>query len=313
MTTGLLLGALLGAAVFTLGWALVPPRPSLAQQVARWELQRTRRPTGQPGRQATGRRGLSGADARVARRDPFVVMASAVLEWTRARGWSFDRLRQDLEIVDRSLEGHMARKIMYALIALVAPGFVATVAALLLSTPVSSIPLLLGLLCAAATFVLVDVNLAQEAARRRRELRRVVASYLDLVSMSLAGSRGIPEALPSAARIGSGWGFELLQDTIDRARYTGITPWSALGDLGERVGLRELQDLGATVTRVIDDGARVRKSLAARAQTERRRQLSEIEGQAKKADDSIVLAQMIMAVGFLLLLGYPAVVAVLTA
>lgn len=41
MTIGLLLGCGLGGAVCLLIYALVPPRPQLAQSVRRWERQRT--------------------------------------------------------------------------------------------------------------------------------------------------------------------------------------------------------------------------------------------------------------------------------
>jgi tight adherence protein C len=129
--------------------------------------------------------------------------------------------------------------------------------------------------------------------------------------MSLAGGRGIPEALPTSARIGTGWAFELLQDTLEHARYVGTSPWAALADLGERTGMSELTDLGGALLLVADDGAKVRASLTARASTQRRRQLAEAEGEADKADQSSEMAQVVLAVGFVLFLGYPAVVNVL--
>ena len=160
-------------------------------------------------------------------------------------------------------------------------------------------------------FWVPDLSVAQAAEQRRHELRRALSCYLDLVAMSLAGGRGIPEALPTAARIGTGWAFELLQDTLDHARYVGTTPWAALADLGERTGMQELQDLGGALLLVADDGAKVRSSLTARASTQRRRQLAEAEGEAAKADQTIQMAQVVLAVGFFLFLGYPAVVAVM--
>ena len=75
--------------------------------------------------------------------------------------------------------------------------------------------------------------------------------------------------------------------------------------------MQELQDLGGALLLVADDGAKVRASLTARASTQRRRQLAEAEGEAAKADQSIQMAQVVLAVGFVLFLGYPAVVAVM--
>jgi hypothetical protein len=114
-----------------------------------------------------------------------------------------------------------------------------------------------------------------------------------------------------AARIGHGWAFDLLRTTLDHARLVGDTPWTAFAQLGARTGMPELQDLGGSLQLVADDGAKVRASLTARATTQRRRQLAEAEGAAAKADQTIQLAQVVLAVGFFLFLGYPAVVAVL--
>ena len=61
--------------------------------------------------------------------------------------------------------------------------------------------------------------------------------YLDLVAMSMQAGRGHAEALPAAAAIGTGWAFTDLQDAIDGARFSGITAWDALGQLGQRLGM----------------------------------------------------------------------------
>ena len=161
-------------------------------------------------------------------------------------------------------------------------------------------------------FWLPDLSVAQAAEQRRHELRRALSCYLDLVAMSLAGGRGIPEALPTAARIGHGLGLRAAPAPPSTTpACVGDTPWAALADLGERTGMQELQDLGGALLLVADDGAKVRSSLTARASTQRRRQLAEAEGAAAKADQSIQMAQVVLAVGFVLFLGYPAVVAVL--
>jgi tight adherence protein C len=178
-------------------------------------------------------------------------------------------------------------------------------------TPPLSLPAIGGLALGALFFWVPDLSVVQAAEQRRHDLRRALSCYLDLVAMSLAGGRGIPEALPTCARIGQGWAFELLQDTIDHARRVGDTPWAELADLGKRTGMQELQDLGGALLLVADDGAKVRASLTARASTQRRRQLAEAEGAASKADQTIQMAQVVLAAGFFLFLGYPAVVAVM--
>jgi tight adherence protein C len=297
MTTGVLLGAALGGALCLLIYALVPPRPQLATAVARWERQRARQITG-----------TTTSTETLSRRDQLGRWMATVLA---QRGIALGKLRTDLALADKTLEAHLARKAGYALIGLLLPSvFTAVLLAGGITAPLV-LPVAGGLLLAVVFFMLPDLSVSQQADQRRHELRRALSCYLDLVAMSLAGGRGLPEALPTSARIGNSWGFRLLQDTLEHAKYVGTSPWAALAELGERTGMGELADLGGALLLVADDGAKVRSSLTARASTQRRRQLAEAEGAAEKADQSIQMAQVVLAVGFVLFLGYPAVVNVL--
>jgi Flp pilus assembly protein TadB len=103
----------------------------------------------------------------------------------------------------------------------------------------------------------------------------------------------------------------LIRATIYRARQAGRSPWLALADLGDRIGVRELYDLGQLINLVAHDGARVRSTLAARAQTMRRRELADLQVQAGRADQSLRMTQIIIGLGFVLFIGYPAIVAIL--
>lgn len=297
MTFGLLLGAALGASLCLLVFALVPPRPALASVVGRWERQRARQ-------------------AAVVELDVDDTSWQGRLgRWLVAqlaqRGITLGTLRADLELTDYTLEGHLVRKMTYGLLGLLLPTILTVTMMAIGVTPPLTVPAVGGLALGALFFWVPDLSVVQAAEQRRHELRRALSCYLDLVAMSLAGGRGIPEALPTAARIGTGWAFELLRSTIDRARLVGDTPWAALADLGKRTGMQELQDLGGALMLVADDGAKVRQSLTARASTQRRRQLAEAEGAAAKADQSMEMAQVVLFIGFVLFLGFPAVVAVM--
>ena len=298
MTTGVLLGAALGGALCLLVYALVPPRPQLATAVARWERQRAR----QVEATETTSSDTVGWREQLGRR-----LAAALAQ----RGFILGKLRTDLALADKTLEEHLVRKASYALIGLLLPSVFTAVLLAAGITPPLVLPTVGGLLLAVGFFWLPDLSVSQQAEQRRHDLRRALSCYLDLVAMSLAGGRGIPEALPTAAGIGNSWGFGLLQDTLEHAKYVGTSPWAALAELGERTGMGELADLGGALLLVADDGAKVRSSLTARASTQRRRQLAEAEGEAEKADQSIQMAQVVLAVGFVLFLGYPAVVNVL--
>jgi Flp pilus assembly protein TadB len=139
----------------------------------------------------------------------------------------------------------------------------------------------------------------------------VVSSFLDLVAMNLAGGRGVPEALQAATSISDGWAMVRIRDTLEAARLQGTTPWTALGQLGDDVDVDELRDLAAALALVAEDGAKVRDSLSARASSMRRKELADAEGRAAAQSQSMLVAQLLLCVGFLLFLTYPAVARVL--
>ena len=69
--------------------------------------------------------------------------------------------------------------------------------------------------------------------------------------------------------------------------------------------------MAAALALVADDGAKIRDSLAARAATLRRRELAEMEGRAGERSQSMLVAQMLIVLGYLLFLAYPAVIRIL--
>ncbi len=228
-------------------------------------------------------------------------------EFYARQGWQQRSLRADLAILDRGWESFLTTKI-----ALAGYGFVLVpvvygivwVAGVHLNF---LIPLWLTLIAAAGFFVLPDLEVRQKAKERREDFRRVVSAYLDLVAMNLAGGRGLPEALMSAAEISDGWAVRRIRNVLADARLSGQTQWVALGNLGVAVGLEELVDLGNALALTADDGAKIRSSLASRAQTMRRRELSEIEGKAGQQSQSMLVAQILLCTGFLVFLIYPAI------
>jgi Flp pilus assembly protein TadB len=168
------------------------------------------------------------------------------------------------------------------------------------------IPVWLALMFGALFFFLPDLEVRRDAADKRRDLRRVIGAYLDLVSMSLAGGRGLPEALMAAAEVSDGWATQRIRSALADARITGVSQWQALGALGEELGVEELKDLSASLALVADDGAKVRESLASRAETMRHRELAEIEGSAGEKSQSMLVAQLLLCAGFLVFLIFPA-------
>ncbi|GAB6901761.1 type II secretion system F family protein [Kineosporia succinea] len=220
-------------------------------------------------------------------------------------------VRSDLALIDRPIETHLAYSLLGAAIGAVTPFlFGGVLLGLIDGLPVST-PVFLGLAGLVVGALAPTLQASQRATVRRRDFRHVVSSFLDLVALNLAGGRGIPEALNSAASVSDGWALVRLRDTLSIARLQGVTPWSALSRLGEETGVNELSDLGAALELVADDGAKVRESLAARAASMRRREMADVEGRAQARSQSMLVAQLLLAVGFLIFLIYPAIVRVL--
>jgi tight adherence protein C len=304
MTIALLAGAFFGLGGYLLFRALFPPRPGLAARLAAFDAAR-RRDEKKPERSASGdSRRFAGPRAQVGR---------SLAAFYEARGWQQRSARADLALLDRSFEAFLATKFLLSAAAIVfIPILVGYFAVLGLRVAVA-VPVWVGLLFAFIFFLLPDLQLRQEAAARRRDFRHAVSAFLDLVAMNLAGGRGVPEALTTAANVGDGWVMRRIRDALSNARITGITPWQALGRLGEEVSVDELRDLSAALALVADDGAKVRQSLSARAASMRSRELSDVEGRAGERSQSMLVAQLLLCAGFLIFLAYPAVMRVMAA
>ncbi|WP_461083615.1 type II secretion system F family protein [Streptomyces deserti] len=290
-------GAIIGLGVYVLVRALMPGKRSAIAQVARIDAMRARGAAYESARTAkdTGRFGSLRAE-----------VGARVAEFYLQQGWEQRSLRADLAVLERSWENFLATKVLLGAAGLFfGPLLFAVVWTLGFgSGPI--IPVWLALVCAALFFFLPDLEVRRDAAEKRRDLRRVIGAYLDLVSMSLAGGRGLPEALMAAAEISDGWANQRIKNALSDARITGVSQWQALGQLGEELGVEELKDLSASLALVADDGAKVRESLASRAETMRHRELAEIEGSAGEKSQSMLVAQLLLCAGFLVFLIYPA-------
>jgi Flp pilus assembly protein TadB len=288
-----LLGAALGLGVYLLIRALIPSRRSATVTVAQIDALRE-----------LGPYSVDRVDGRTSVKE---TIGRRTAEFYARQGWQQRSIRADLAILDRGWESFLTTKV-----GLAAYGFVLIplLDGLLWLIGVHLnflVPIWLTLLAAAGFFIVPDIEVKQKAKERREDFRRVVSAYLDLVAMNLAGGRGLPEALMSAAEISDGWAVRRIRNALTDARLSGQTQWAALGGLGQAVGIEELVDLGNALALTADDGAKIRTSLASRAETMRRRELSEIEGKAGQQSQSMLVAQILLCTGFLVFLIYPAV------
>lgn len=288
-----ILGAAVGLGVYILIRALLPGKRGAAVTVAQIDALRELGPYS--------------VDLSSGRRTLRELVGQRMADFYARQGWQQRSLRADLSILDRGWEAFLATKIGLAAYGFVVVPLLYGLLWILGAHLAILVPVWLSLLVAAGFFLLPDLEVRARAKERREDFRRVVSAYLDLVAMNLAGGRGLPEALMSAAEISDGWAVRRIRNTLSDARLSGQTQWTALSGLGQAIGIDELVDLGHALALTADDGAKIRSSLSSRAETMRRRELSEIEGKAGQKSQSMLVAQVLLCTGFLVFLIYPAI------
>lgn len=250
----------------------VPSAPPLFDQAAQWEQARVR----------AGRR---------ARLD----LAPEDQTWSkRAARWFTNHLQtrrpddtqtleRDLAVTDQPMEEWLAKVLVWFLTGLFG-GIAVTVLANALGfgAPLLAGPVL-GLVGGVVLVVGEVLQLREAAATRREELCDALSDFLDLIVMSMEGGLSHADALPTVAQQGTGWAFETIHDAIDNARPNGMTPFEALGVVGDRFGITELMDLRASLNLAQNEGSSPRQTLIDRAQTMRTDRLDDAYGRANKS------------------------------
>lgn len=284
MVAMMVVSAVAALALLRLQRLAFPAAPPLVEQAARWERAR----------------------ARADRRARLEISAEDQTWSHRAAEWFAERLRsrrpddmqtyeRDLAVTGQPMEEWLAKTLVWILIGLLSPVALLLVAnAAGLGAPMLVLPVL-GVVFGAVMVVGQVRELRQQAAARREELCDALSDFLDLVVMSMEGGRSHADALPTVASIGSGWAFHTLQDAIDNARPNGMTPWEALGEVGERYGVVELLDLRASLNLAQDEGASIRNTLIARAQSMRDARLADAQARANKSTEAMRNNLMVMA------------------
>lgn len=296
MTTMMLAGAVLGVVVWLLVVAIRPPRTSPVVALAQIDC------------------AYADAGPTVRSEDPdrSVRLGQWLTAQAERRGITFQSLRADVALAGTTIEAIVAVKAACGLagflLMLLAAGALSLAGVVLSAAMAAVVALGIGV----GAFFLPDLVIRSQAAARRVEFTHALSAYVEWVQLEMAGSAAPAEALAAAARAGSGWPFALIRAALFRATRSGQGQWSALADLGEQIGVKDLADLGRLVRSVATDGTQVRSTLSARAAGMRHAQLAEATGEAGKKDQSMQIAQIVVGLGFLLFISFPAVVSILS-
>ena len=222
-----------------------------------------------------------------------------------------DAMRADLRMVGRTPEEQAVRVGAAVLLPLAFGPWVGIVCWVFgFSVP----PVILGGLslgAAALGLVLPFASLRSAASERRTAFSHALSSWCDVVVMTLASGRGVEQAMETAGRSGQGWAFAELRGALHGGYVRGEPPWVALERLGVDLGLTDLSELASTVALAGEEGAAVRTTVAAKARTIRERMSAESEMAAASVTERMSLPSVLLVLGFLIFLCYPALIAML--
>ncbi len=219
-------------------------------------------------------------------------------------------LEAQLRVLDKSLERHAYEKMFAGLVGLLLPLMLGLFFA---ANGIGVSPLLVmvaAILLGGLGFFYPDIPLSERVSARQRAFRHSLSSYLDLVSIILAGGGGTESALSGAAEAGDGWVFAEIRSALRRGELTGRTPWDMFEELGAHYGIDELRELASSVSLAGGHGARVRQSLVAKAEALRVQQTAEIESLAESNTEKMIVPVSIMVLGLMVFIGRGAVEAI---
>lgn len=289
MTVALLLGVVVGIGAWMAVVALRPRPVPLSRALA-----------------ALDRRPAATVDAGTATGS---VVSGWALRLVAITGARTPDQEQRLALAGRTADEWARDKVTGAVGGLVVPVMVWTgLRAVGVNVPVAVTTL--GLVGAAGGWLLPDLLLRDQVDRGRKAFQYALSAYLDLVNVILAGGGGIETALVAAADAGDGWAFAELRHALHRAQRINQPLWTAFDDLGARLGVPELRDLASSIGLAGSQGARIRQSLAIKADTMRRHQIAETEAAAEATTERMNLPTAVLLLGFLIFVVFPAVSAI---
>lgn len=216
-------------------------------------------------------------------------------------------LNDQLRVLDRTVEQHAYEKLLGAVGGFTLPILTGAILAVG-GVGVSPVfVLLVSILGTVGGFFYPDLPLNERVEERRRAFRHALGSYLDLVTILMAGGAGTESALEGAAEDGQGWPFEEIRNALRRASLTRTSPWEAFEELGIELGIPELQELAASVALAGSQGARIKQSLVAKADAMRAVQAAQLEEASERQTEKMLVPLIVMALGVTLFIGYGAV------
>lgn len=285
-------GILLGLALFTAIYPLLPARPRLA--VTLGEIDRTMTDESE------------GTSGKIAIQDK--AGSWAIKHLPECMGMKADA--SDLQITGTTATGHTWTKIYSATFMFVSLLVLSLSAQLVLAVP-------LGLTLAGTTALTIaawlspDWELKSKAAKARAQFARGVAIFVELVAAERRRDAPPAVALENAALVGDTWIFQRIRQELVRARYDKVQPWDALERFAEKIKVPELGDASRIMRLSGDRGASVYESLRALGRGLRVRMLNEQAATESTASDKMSNIVFMVAAAFMVILLTPMVLSIM--
>lgn len=292
IVAGVVLGGLAGAGIWLAVSGLVPGRPCLAETIAAMDYE--------PGPPLPPPASL---DERVGR------LIGGVPGVERIRPSS--QRRADLALLEKSEATHMGSKVASACSAMLVGPALTVMLAVIGFKVTWQFPAILAVGLGAVGYALPGLDVHAKAERQRRAMLRELSGFLDVVNLELASNELIGGAVDKAARAGDGIVYRLLRRTLADAAQRGVAPWDAIAQVGEERGVEELVTLAASVRAAGSNGARVRRTLAAKAASLRVKTVADMQKEANAATTKMIVPLAGFATGFMILSLYPAIAHIL--
>lgn len=262
----LLAGLLAGAAVLLVVAGLAPPRPvmpDLGDALARLHRNpgiQAREPAQQPGTAAPDGQGP----------------ADKVGGWLMQRFGAFAGPvpYADLDLLEMRPSRYFAYKAAFALIGLLLPPFLGSVASLIGAPWPIGVPVLASVVLGVLGWFYPRAAVQRDARLARERFSRTITAYIDLVVLERLSGAAVATAVADPAAIAGAPLFQRIDEALARQRLERETPWVALRKLSESIHLPELRELADVIEMSGTRSAPIAESLRARARDIRNRYLN---------------------------------------
>jgi hypothetical protein len=215
---------------------------------------------------------------------------------------------EDLAILGRSQDVHVAKKISAGIAGLViVPLLMAVAFAAGYGIPVA-IPVGLTLLVGVIAFFGPDVEARKKASEARSVFDKVLHGYLVNIALERRANLGIVQSLEEAASVGDSWVLQRIRSALLAAQLSNQTPWQALEELGVELGVMHLVEAAQTMRSASEEGTAVFKRLIAQADSLGDAILAEERAVANVRSERLIIPVSALTIVILAILMYPLLV-----